>query len=483
MTLGKDVFTLAYALRQLGAPRAIEGAEAVRLEQVCIDSRQAREGSLFVALPGERTDGHLYVAQAFAAGAKAALIQREVPGVPTLDLAAAHLPERVEAPIAIRVENTLAALQRLAKAYRRDHPHLRVIGVTGSVGKTTAKEAIAAVLAQRFVTLKNEGNANNEIGLPLTLLTLTPRYERAVLEMAMYALGEIALLCDLAQPALGVVMNVGPTHLERLGSIERIAQAKAELVQALPPEGLAILNGDDPRVRAMAALSAAPVVTFGLGPENDLCALDVQTLGLGGIVFELAVQTERFPQAPQEAALRTPLLGRHAVMPALAAVAVGLAEGLTWEEITRGLEAMGGGPRLVPKRLSSGALLLDDTYNASPASCQAALDLLASLAGRRIAVLGDMLELGDYEREAHREVGALCASRVEHLLTVGHRARWIAESAREAGLPPQDITMVETNQEALDWLKTFLREGDVVLIKGSRGMAMEEIVYGLEGSG
>lgn len=473
------MFTLAYVIAQLGFPSPIEGAEDVRLDHVCIDSRQAREGSLFVALPGERTDGHLYVAQAFAAGAKAALIQREVPGLPTIDLTAAQAPERLEVPIALRVENTLGALQRLAKAYRRDHPHLRVVGVTGSVGKTTAKEAIATVLAQRFVTLKNEGNANNEIGLPLTLLTLMPHHERAVLEMAMYAVGEIALLCDLAQPTLGVVMNVGPTHLERLGSIERIAQAKAELVQALLPEGLAILNGDDPRVRAMSALTSAPVVTFGLGPENDLCAFDVQTLGLGGIVFEIAIQTERFPEAPRWATVHTPLLGSHAVMPALAAVAVGLAEGLCWEEITRGLEKMGS-PRLMPKRLANGALLLDDTYNASPASCQAALDLLASLAGRRIAVLGDMLELGDYEREAHREVGAMCASRVEHLITVGSRARWIAESAREAGLAASNITEVETNQEALDLLKTLLREGDVVLVKGSRGMAMEEIVHALE---
>lgn len=470
-------------MAHLGFSRLPEGAENVRLEGVCIDSRQAREGSLFVALPGERTDGHFYVQQAFAAGARAALIQQEVPGVLTL-APDAPWPGRIQTPIALRVENTLIALQRLAKAHRREYPHLRVIGVTGSVGKTTAKEVIAALLQQRFVTLKNEGNANNEIGLPLTLLTLTPHHERAVLEMAMYALGEIALLCDLAQPILGVVTNVGPTHLERLGSIERIAQAKAELVQALPPEGLAILNGDDPRVRAMGALTRAPSITFGLGPENDLRALNVQTLGLEGIAFEIEIRTERFPTAPRRASLRTPLLGRHAVMPALAAIAVGLAEGLDWATISRGLEQMSTGPRLVPKHLQNGILLLDDTYNASPASCQAALDLLSSITGRHIAVLGDMLELGEYEERAHREVGAMCAAhRVARLITVGERARWVAEGAREAGLPAENILKTSTNQEALALLKEIVREGDIVLIKGSRGMAMEEIVRALEANG
>jgi UDP-N-acetylmuramoyl-tripeptide--D-alanyl-D-alanine ligase len=476
------LFTLAYLLAQLhpGATPP-QGADGVTIAQGCVDSRLAQQDSLFVALPGERTDGHLYVSAAMARGATVALVQRPIEGVLTLDLA--H-PEgwlaTVGAPLALQMPDPLAALQRLAQGYRRDQRQLRVVGVTGSVGKTTAKEVIAAVLAQRHPVLKSEGNANNEVGLPLTLLLLQPQHRLAVLEMGMYALGEITLLCDIARPQVGVVMNVGPVHLERLGSIERIAQAKAELVRALPADGLAVLNGDDPRVRAMAALTQAPALTFGLGADSDLRALDVEPLGLEGVAFRARVRSlPALGIAAGEATLRVGLLGRHAVLPALAATAVGLAEGLTWEEIARGLEDTGPGLRLAPQRLAGDVLLLDDSYNASPASSEAALDLLASLDGRRVAVLGDMLELGEYEERGHREVGQRCAETVALLITVGRRARWMAQAAVEAGLRPAAVHQVVDCPQALALLRDILTPGDVLLIKGSRGMAMEALVQAL----
>lgn len=476
------MFSLAYLLRQLH-PTATppQGAEGIALAQGCVDSRLAQTGDLFVALPGERTDGHFYVNAALAAGAAAALVARPIEGLLTLDLAHPEgWPTAISAPLAVLTPDPLASLQRLAQAYRRDQPGLRVVAVTGSVGKTTAKEVIAAALASRGPLLKSEGNANNEIGLPLTLLQALPTQRLAVLEMGMYALGEIALLCEIAQPQVGVVTNVGPVHLERLGSIERIAQAKAELVQALPPDGLAILNGDDARVRAMAALTPAPSLTYGLGAENDVRALAVEPLGLEGI--SLRVQVRARPDvglAAQEMTLRSGLLGRHAALPALAAVAVALAEGLPWEEIARGLEAAGPAMRLKPYRLANDALLLDDSYNASPASAEAALDFLASLPGRRLAVLGDMLELGDYEEQGHREVGLRCAQVVDLLITVGQRARWIAQAAVEAGLPPAQVHPLVDCHQAVALLGQVMASGDVVLIKGSRGMAMEAIVQAL----
>ena len=256
-----------------------------------IDSRQAEPGSLFVALPGEHTDGHNFVAHAFSRGALAALVSRPVDG-PYLTLDA-RLPNQEFSvqpgePVCILVDDTLVALQKIAAAWRtRFAP--RVIGVTGSVGKTTTKEIIAAVLGQRYVTLKSPGNLNNEIGLPLTVLQLEERHERVVLEMGMYDIGEIAQLCRIAQPHVGVITNVGPVHLERLGTIERVAQAKAELLQALPANGTAVLNGDDPLVSAMAPQTRARVFRYGLGPESDLWADEIAGEGPGGHSFSISL--------------------------------------------------------------------------------------------------------------------------------------------------------------------------------------------------
>jgi UDP-N-acetylmuramoyl-tripeptide--D-alanyl-D-alanine ligase len=350
---------------------------------------------------------------------------------------------------------------------------VRVVGITGSVGKSTTKELIAEVLSQRFRTLKNIGNLNNEIGLPLTLLSLSEGHERAVLEMGFYVPGEIAFLCDLAMPQVGVVTNIGTVHAERAGSIEEIARGKAELVQALPPEGTAILNYDDPLVREMANLTKARVLFYGLSPEADLWADDVEGLGLDGIRFRLHYQGEIFH-------LRVPLIGRHSVQTTLRATAAGLVEGMSWDEIINGLRSGTTQLRLMAVRTENGALVLDDTYNASPDSMLAALNLLHELDGRKIGVLGDMLELGPYEWQGHEMVGIRTAEVVERLITIGERGRMIAAAACRAGLSAEVITELENTHQAIDLLNRELQAGDVVLIKGSRGMHMEQIVAALE---
>ncbi len=475
------MLTLAELLADLDPALRVEGAEKVPVGEVCIDSRQAGPDCLFVALRGENTDGHLYVHDAFDAGAVVALVERPVAGVATIDTVRGTRPRALTVPVALVVGDSLAALQRLAQARRLGRPALRVVAITGSIGKTTAKEAVAAVLSQRYATLKSAGNYNNEIGLPLTLMGLQAQHQRAVLEMGMYDLGEIALLCRIARPQVGVVTNVGPAHLERLGTIERIAQAKAELVEALPSDGVAVLNGDDPRVRAMAQRTGARVITFGLGRGNTVWADDISSCGLEGVRFQAHLAQEAFVGIePRSRSLKLATLGRHMVHAGLAAVAVGLLEGLTWGEVEQGLLAQGYGLRLVPKRGIRGSTLLDDTYNASPASVGAALEVLAELSGRRVAALGDMAELGSYEAQAHREVGRRCADVVDVLVTVGGRGRLIAEAALEAGLPPSAVHAVADNRAAVEVLSALLREGDGVLVKGSRSMAMEAIVSALE---
>ena len=447
------------------------GAENVAIGEVCIDSRKATAGSLFVAFAGERVDGHAYVGDAFAGGAVAALVQRpvRVDGAGYLSATGSE-GATLALPVVIEVEDTLAALQAIAQTHRRQFAGVRVVGVTGSVGKTTTKEAVAAVLAAAAPTLKSEGNLNNEIGLPMTLTRLTAEHRYVTLEMGMYALGEIARLCEIAAPDLGVVTNVEPVHLERLGSIERIAQAKSELVRALPADGLAVLNGDDPRVRAMAASAPCASVTYGLGADNDYVVRDMTSLGLEGTRFTLV--------GPDgDIAVRSRALGRHQVTNALAAAAVGRAEGIGWATIAEALNGMSPGLRLMPLRGAGGIQILDDSYNASPSAMLGALEVLAEVEGRRVAVLGDMLELGEAETEGHRQVGRAVVSTADLLVTVGQRARLIAEEARRLGL--SQIWHVDSNAEAIAWLQRELMAGDVVLIKGSRGMEMEEIVRAL----
>lgn len=457
----------------------------VAIQSTVIDSRLVTPGCLFIALRGKHHDGYEFVPEAVEKGALVCISEvapdPSVCGV--LDLVGGHLrPGTVagQLPMCLLVPDSLAALQQAAAYWRRRHD-VRVVGITGSIGKTTSKETVAAVLRQRYHTLKSEGNYNNEIGLPLTLLHLTSQHQHVVLEMGMYDLGEIAELAIIARPQVGVVTNVGPTHLERLGTIERIAQAKAELPRALPSAeegGVAILNADDERALAMRDQTGARVFTYGLHPEADLRASSVDSEGLEGIRFRMHFGRESLH-------VQVPLLGRHSVHTALCGAAVGLVEGLDLGEVVAGLRDQSVQLRLVAVPGPSGSIILDDTYNASPASCIAALNLLEELgrrrqAERKIAVLGDMYELGTYEQEGHRLVGRRARDAADLLVTVGRLGQIIGQEALLTGMDPGAVHMAETKEEAIGLLRNLLDDGDLTLIKGSRGLAMEDMVIALQ---
>jgi UDP-N-acetylmuramoyl-tripeptide--D-alanyl-D-alanine ligase len=477
--MAKDVLTLSGVVETLAEYR-LESKQAIT--KVVIDSRDVVPGALFVALPGEQTDGHTFIADAFAGGAVAALVERDVQsdGVAPaylLDLRqpiADEAAQRLELPVILRVDDTLRALQQIATSWRNRFDDVRVIGITGSVGKTTTKELVYEVLRERYPTLKSKGNYNNEIGLPLTLLQMNGRHRRVVLEMGMYDVGEISELCDIASPHVGLLTIIGPVHMERAGSMERIVQAKRELVEALPPgpEGIAILNMDDDRVMSMAEHTQADIFTYGLDSEADLWADRLEGLGLEGIRFWLHHKGHSMK-------VRVPMLGLHSVHTALRAAAVGLVEGMSWNEILRGLQVSGKQLRLVAVNGPNGSVLLDDTYNASPESVIAALNLLAELDGRRVAVLGDMLELGAYEWQGHRLVGLRAREVADVLVTVGELGEIIAQEAMKGGMPRTRVQVMADSEETIAYLQDEVREGDIVLVKGSRGLRMDKIVAAL----
>lgn len=438
-----------------------------------VDSRLVEPGMLFVALPGERTDGHRYLGAAVQAGAVALIVSRAP------DAAAGEPPYDALGDVTVvAVADTLRALQAVAGSWRRRFSPL-VVGVTGSIAKTSTKEAVAAVLASRGPTLRSEGNRNNEVGLPLTVLDLGPEHGAAVLEMGMYAGGEIRDLAAIALPSIGVVTTVQPVHLSRLGSIEAIEDAKAELVEALPAAedgGVAVLNADDGRVRRMAARTRARVVTYGFAGDADVRAEQVEPAGFEGMRFRLVT-----PAGSRDVTITG--LGRLAVHNALAGAAVGLAAGMDLEAIVPGLAVGGSAPHRSVVHRVGGVTIVDDAYNASPGSVRAALDLLAGLPGRHLAVLGEMRELGDAHDAGHREVGAVAGAMLAELVVVdggpGGAAAGITEGAIEAGLGPEHLTAVGDADAAVAALLPRLAPGDVVLVKASRGVELEHVVDGL----
>ena len=448
------------------------------ITEAAIDSRQVIPGGLFVAIPGEKADGHAFITQAFQRGAVAALIEHEIEEPFTvIDLRNGMQADglaRLKPPVCFLVKDSVSALQQIAAFWRRKL-NLRVIGVTGSVGKSTTKEAIAQVLSQRYITSKSIANLNNKIGLPLNVLKLTPGHQRAVLEMGFYMPGEIKQLCEIALPQVGVLNNIATVRAGQTGLQETIARGKGELVEALPPapEGVAILNYDDLHIRAMNTRTKARVFYYGMTPESDLWADDVTGMGLEGIRLCIHYKNEALH-------LRVPLIGRHSVETVLRATAVGLVEELTWDEIVRGLQDSQAQLWLSAVRAESGALILDDTYNSSPESTLAALNLLEELQGRKIAVLGDMLELGQYERAGHEKVGIRVAQVADVLVTLGLRAHMIAEAARKAGMKRTSVFEYEDANETVEWLKQHLMSDDAVLVKGSQGLRMDKIVAALE---
>lgn len=473
---------------------------ATPIAHATLDSRDAEHGDLFVALAGVSNDGHNFIRAALDNGAVAVIAEERgrseaQKASAVVDCTRGRWALRASLPATYRpaqaityiVDNSELALQQLG-AFQRVHranPALRVIGVTGSIGKTSTKELTASVMRQRYKTLASQGNMNNEQGLPLTLLGLDTEIESAVLEMGMYDVGEIERLCTLARPQVGIVTMVAPVHLSRLGTIERIAQAKAELVQALPAAadgGVAILNWDDERVRAMAARTTARIFRYGMTPEADLWADDVRSMGMEGIRFRFHYRKPGVGKV-ESLYLRVPLLGRHSVHTSLCATAAGLVEGLGWDEIVAGLQSIPGQLRLVVVPGINGSTVIDDTYNASPASTVAALNLLADVEpkGRRLAVLGDMRELGSYTGEGHKLVGARAADVVDVLVTVGQLGAAIAEEALAVQFDPKNVHMMAGPDDTVALLREIVQPGDLVLIKGSRAVGMDVIVPEITG--
>ena len=425
-----------------------------------VDSRLVSPGQLFVALPGERTDGHLHLAAAIERGASALVVTRQVEDVaPFGDVSI------------IRVADGLAALGAVASAWRRQFDPL-VVGITGSIAKTSTKEAVATVLGASRRTLKSTGNQNNEIGLPLTLMRLGPEHQAAVLEMGMYVSGEIADLAAMAQPSIGVVTAVQAVHLSRIGTLEAIERAKGELLEALPAGGTAVLNADDPIVTRMDSRTVARPIRYGFDETADVRAVDVVSGGTAGMRFAL-----RTPVG--ERAVTVPVLGRLSVHNAAAGAAVGVAAGMDLDTIAAALAGGWSAPHRVELVRLRGATVIDDSYNASPGSVTAALELLGDLPGRHVAVLGEMLELGEGHEEGHIAVGEAAAGMAELLIVVGSEAGGIAAGAIGAGLDTSRVHVVPDAEAALDALHPRLREGDVVLVKASRGIGLDRVVDGL----
>ena len=440
-------------LLELPAPGATAPFSAV-----VIDSREAQPGALFVALRGERTDGHRYVDDAVSRGATGLLVSQPVEAAAGVDV--------------FSVDDTLAALQRAAAAWRNQMA-ATVVGITGSVGKTTVREATSQLLGAQRRTHQSPRNFNGDIGLPIALLGLGPEHEWAVLELGPYSQAEMELLVCTARADVGIVTNVGPTHLERFGTLDDTERIKGLLPASLPSDGLAILNADDPRVLNMARRTSAEVLTFGGSADADLRASDVEALGFDGLRFELH-------HRGSSTTVHTALVGEHQVMTVLAAAAVGLRAGLSLDQIAAGASLLTQGSRLVRRFASNGATVIDDAYNAAPLSMRAALDLLELQAPRRVAVLGDMLELGSEEADAHLELGAYAASRCDRLLTVGPRAVAIGVAARAAGLA--EVSTHTDSADAAETLLAELRSSDTVLVKASHAIQLERLVEAVLGA-
>ena len=427
--------------------------------EIVVDSREASPGSLFVALRGEALDGHQFVDDALRRGAAGALVS-EASGLRGSSM--------------FVVEDPLFALQEAGRRWR-DRMRAQIVGITGSVGKTTVREATYQLLSGRFQTHQSPRNYNGDIGLPIALLGIDPSDEWAVIEIGPYSQEEMELLVSSARADVGIVTNVGPTHLERFGTIADTERIKGLLPESLPGNGLAVLNGDDPRVRRMATRTTADVFTFGLGPRCDLQASDVVARGFDGIGFDL-----RNTRSDEQVSVSSSLIGKHQAMTALAASAVGLRAGLELSEIAEALGSLRPGSRLTRRRAENGATIIDDSYNAAPLSMKAALDLLASCRPRRIALLGDMFELGAEEQAAHREIGVYAADRCDWLIAVGERSRDVIESAREAG--HSAACWVAESDQALEIVRHSLEPRDTLLVKASHAMHLETVVERLVAS-
>lgn len=467
-------------LREVISVKVLAGQESLagkcRIKQISTDSRSVRRGDLFVALRGDHYDGHEFVPAALAQGAVGAIVHEEYRLPPS-----SETMRRIDGqptPFLFGVPDPLFAYQQLA-THHRGRFHIPVVAVTGSNGKTTTKEMVAAVLAQRWPVLKTEGNFNNRFGVPSTLFRLATRHQMAVIEMGVDQQGQTTRLCEMVKPTIGVITNIGPDHLEYFGSMEGSAQAKAELLDMLSADGTAMLNADDPYFDYLAARAQCRVLSFGFSEIADVRASGVTSDVRHGTTFRL-----HLPGKSRSTTVRIKVHGAHNVTNALAAAAVGTALNLSGAMIAQGLG------RFRPAAMRSqivthhGVHIINDCYNANPASMKAALQLLAqwSPARERIAVLGDMLELGPETGALHRDVGQFFATqRLSRLIVCGTLGRDIAEGARRAGMAGSQIDEMVDAAAAADYLKKIVRQGDVVLVKASRGMKMEQVVQVLAG--
>ena len=453
-----NVFTLQDLLAATGG-RVIHGAPRPdeRFVSGAFDSRIAQPGSVFFALRDQR-DGHDFVADALARGARAAVVEHAVPGLP-------------DEAICVEVSDGLHALRRLADLLRDAHP-IPAVGITGNVGKTTTKEATAAALGARYRVLRSAASYNNEIGVPMTFLAMEPTHEVAVVEIGFYVPGEIADLCRLVRPRIGVITAIPerPVHFSRTPSVEAIAAGKAELIASLPEDGIALLNADDPRVRALADRTRARVVLFGESPDARIRATDVRADGLEGARFTAHVDG-------RSAQVALPLPGRQLVPAALAALGAATALGVPLDEAAVALATMEPPAHRMSVRRGADIVVIDDSYNASPAAVSAALRVLGSVRSRRVAVLGDMLELGALSADAHESAGREAATSADVLVGVGDLSETIVTAARRAGLA--DVHHVGDGGEALLLLRRILRPGDTVLVKGSHSLALDRLADAL----
>lgn len=459
-------WTLSQILLATGG-RFVSGNTDATFRNISTDSRTVEAGDLFLALTGEKFDGHAFIQDAVRKGAAGIIVSREPEG---------RLPVSV-----VLVPDTLKALGDIA-AYRRSlMPGLRVLAVTGSSGKTSVKEMAAAILSREFKVLKTKGNFNNLVGLPLSLLPVDSHHDFAVLEMGMNRPGEIARLTEIADPDIACINNIQEAHLAGLADIQGVSRAKGELFRGMKAWGKLAVNLDDKRVRAIANQCNQEKITFGRSPQALVRATHIRSIGEEGMTFTLHVGKEK-------ARIRTRSLGVHNVMNSLAAAAIATAAGVGIEEIARGLvDFIPFERRLQIEVLKNGVKIINDAYNANPASMKAALSTLQQLSRNRkkVAVLGDMLELGEQSNAAHGQIGETAARlELHYLLAVGNFAGRVKEGAMKSGMSERQALVFKDKAEVQKWLLTqmhtgVLTAGDLILVKGSRGMRMETIIEGL----
>lgn len=450
--------TLKQVEKMINGTGLVERYAEIIVQGVSIDTRKIEKGNLYVPIQGDRFDGHSFVDKAIENGAVATLWKKDVQNPPT------------DIPV-IFVEDTLEALQALAKSYR-DQLDVKVIGVTGSNGKTSTKDIVTSLLATKFKVQKTEGNFNNHIGLPLTILSLEENTEMAVLEMGMSSLGEIEFLSKLARPNAAIITNIGEAHLMDLGSRDAIAEAKLEIVTGLQNGGVFVYNGDEPLLtnRVPNMNLAAETITFGDARANDYYPTSV-TLQATGTYFKM--------NQDKDTVFYLPVLGKHNVYNTLASMAIAKYFGVTWEEMKQGLVTLQmTGMRMEIVKTNNGLTVINDAYNASPTAMEAAFHLMNGLDGfaKKVVVLGDMLELGDQEVQFHYEVGKLIdPAKISYVFTYGRLGAQIAEGAK-INFPKERVKVYDNKEELVKELQTVIDEKDVVLVKASRGMKLEEII-------